>query len=83
MAAVEILFANQALASMIREGKTFQIPGIIASGKAEGMVGMDESLQALVESGVVDGRDALEKAIEKDAFRQWLQARGVTVATEA
>ena len=83
VAAVEILFANQALASMIREGKTFQIPGIIASGKADGMVGMDESLQALVVAGVVEGRDALEKAIEKDVFRQWLMGRGVEVAAEA
>jgi twitching motility protein PilT len=48
VAACEVLFANQALASMIREGKTFQIPGVIASGKADGMVGMDETLQRLV-----------------------------------
>jgi twitching motility protein PilT len=67
---------------MIREGKTFQIPGVIASGKAEGMIGMDESLQRLVASGVVDGTDALEKAIDKDPFREWLRARGVEVAAE-
>jgi twitching motility protein PilT len=83
VAAVEILFANHALASMIREGKTFQIPGIIAGGKAEGMVGMDESLQKLVEDGVIEGIDALEKAVEKDAFRDWLAAKGVEVAAEA
>jgi len=83
VAAVEILFSNHALAALIREGKTFQIPGIIAGGKADGMVGMDESLQRLVESEVVDGIDALEKAVEKDAFRDWLRARGVEVAAEA
>jgi twitching motility protein PilT len=83
VAAVEILFSNQALASMIREGKTFQIPGVIAAGRNEGMVGMDESLQTLVENGVIEGVDALEKAIEKDAFRDWLKARGVDVAAEA
>ncbi len=68
---------------MIREGKTFQIPGIIAGGKAEGMVGMDESLQRLVEEGVIEGVDALEKAVEKDAFRDWLAAKGVEVNPEA
>jgi Tfp pilus assembly pilus retraction ATPase PilT len=68
---------------MIREGKTFQIPGVIAAGRNEGMVGMDESLQTLVENGVIEGVDALEKAIEKDAFRDWLKARGVDVAAEA
>jgi twitching motility protein PilT len=82
-AAVEVLFSNHALTSMVREGKTFQIPGVIASGKAEGMISMDESLQKLVANGVVDGPDALEKAIEKDTFRDWLKTRGVEVAPEA
>jgi twitching motility protein PilT len=82
-AAVEILFSNHALGSMIREGKTFQIPGVISGGKAEGMVGMDESLQKLVANGVVEGTAALEKAIEKDSFRDWLKTRGVEVAAEA
>ncbi len=68
---------------MIREGKTFQIPGIIAGGKAEGMVGMDESLQKLVEDGIIEGIDALEKAVEKDPFRDWLASKGVEVAPEA
>jgi len=83
VAAVEILFGNHALAAMIREGKTFQIPGIIAGGKAEGMIGMDESLQKLVEDGIIEGIDALEKAVEKDAFRDWLVAKGVDVNPEA
>jgi len=83
VAAVEILFSNHALASMIREGKTFQIPGIIEGGKAEGMVGMDESLRRLVEDGVIEGYDALEKAVEKDAFRDWLTSKGVDVNPEA
>ena len=83
VAAVEILFSNHALSAMIREGKTFQIPGIIAGGKAEGMVGMDESLQRLVEEGVIEGVDALEKSVEKDAFRDWLAAKGVEVNPEA
>jgi len=83
VAAVEILFSNHALSAMIREGKTFQIPGIIAGGKAEGMVGMDESLQRLVEEGVIEGFDALEKAVEKDAFRDWLVSKGVEINPEA
>jgi twitching motility protein PilT len=83
VAAVEVLFATQALASMIREGKTFQIPSVIAGGKADGMVGMDETLRSLVTQEVVDGVDALEKAIEKDAFRDWLRDKGVPVAEDA
>jgi twitching motility protein PilT len=83
VAAVELMFANQALAAMIREGKTFQVPSVIAGGKAEGMVAMDEALRALVEQDAVDGLDALEKALEKDAFRDWLRARGVALADDA
>jgi twitching motility protein PilT len=74
VAAVEILFTNHALTSMIREGKTFQIPAIIEGGKGEGMVGMDESLQRLV--------DALEKAVDKDAFRDWLTSKGVALGED-
>lgn len=83
VAAVEVLFANHALSSMIREGKTFQVQSIISGGKGEGMVGMDESLQKLVEDGLVEGTDALEKAIEKDAFRDWLAQRGVALQPDA
>ncbi len=68
---------------MIREGKTFQIPGIIEGGKAEGMVGMDESLQRLVEEGTIEGIDALEKAVDKDMFRDWLASKGVEVGADA
>jgi hypothetical protein len=32
---------------------------------------------------VIDGADALEKAIDKDAFREWLKGRGVEIAVEA
>ena len=83
VAAAEILFSNHALAAMIREGKTFQIPGIIEGGKADGMVGMDESLQRLVEEGTVDSIEALEKAVDKDMFRDWLASKGVDVGADS
>jgi twitching motility protein PilT len=77
VAAVEILFANHALSTLIREGKTYQVPGVIAQGKKEGMVGMDETLQRLVADDVVDWQEALEKAVEKDAFREILKEKGI------
>jgi twitching motility protein PilT len=75
VAAVEVLFSSHALASLVREGKTFQIPNLIAQGKREGMVGMDESLQRFVVDDVVDPSEALEKSIDKDAFREFLNGR--------
>jgi twitching motility protein PilT len=75
-AAVEILLATPALASGIREGKTYQISDVIAGGKKLGMVAMDDALRELVESDVIEPQEALEKALSKDLMRQWLKARG-------
>ncbi|MFO0679393.1 MAG: type IV pilus twitching motility protein PilT [Polyangiaceae bacterium] len=77
IAAVEILFSNHALGAMIREGKTYQVPGIIAQGKKEGMVGMDDTLMRYVDEEIVTWEDALEKAVEKDAFRDFLKTKGI------
>jgi twitching motility protein PilT len=68
VAAHEILLGNYALASLIREAKTSQIPGLIQSGSAEGMQGMDAALERLVSAGTVSARDAHDKALDKEAF---------------
>ncbi|MDP3504027.1 MAG: PilT/PilU family type 4a pilus ATPase [Myxococcales bacterium] len=77
IAAVEVMFSNFAVSSMIREGKTHQIGGAIAQGKKDGMIAMDETLKSFVEDDVVDGHDALDKAIDKDWFRAFLKEKGV------
>ncbi len=79
VAAVEVLFGSPALSSLIREGKTFQIPSYISQGKGRGMITMDDSLRALVEQDVIETDAALEKSIYKDEMRKWLKDRGVTV----
>jgi twitching motility protein PilT len=52
-AAFEILVNTSAVSALIREGRTFQIPSSIQTGKADGMVTMDDSLRNLVRSGRV------------------------------
>ncbi len=79
VAAVEVLLRNPALSSAIREGKTHQIPDVISGGRKVGMVAMDDSLKKLVEAGTADPLDGLEKALDKDTFRKWLQGRGDAV----
>ena len=81
-AAVEILFSSPAMASMLRDGKTHQIGGLIKLGKKEGMITMDDALRKLVEDDVIEAQAALEKAIDKDEMRKWLKDRGAEV-TEA
>ncbi len=77
IAAVEVMFSNFAVSSMIREGKTHQIGGAIAQGKKDGMIAMDETLKSFVEDDLVDGHDALDKAIDKDWFRAFLKEKGL------
>jgi twitching motility protein PilT len=68
VAAHEILFGNLALASLIRESKTQQIPSLIQQGLSEGMQAMDSALEKLVTAGVVSAQDALDKALDKESF---------------
>jgi twitching motility protein PilT len=64
----EILVGSPALASMIRENKTFQIPSLMQGGGAQGMQTMDMALERLVREKTVTVEHALEKAIDKESF---------------
>jgi twitching motility protein PilT len=68
VAAQEILLATPALAEMIREGKTMQIPGMMQVNQGLGMQTMDMALERLVGSGKVTEEDALAKAVDRDAL---------------
>ena len=67
-AALEVLVVTVAVQQMIREGKSFQIPGAITTGKRLGMQLMDQSLLALVRAGEVDPDEAFLKAEDKWGF---------------
>lgn len=49
--AVEVLLGSPAVASIIRDGKTYLIDSVIQTSKDKGMIGIDSSLAALVLSG--------------------------------
>jgi twitching motility protein PilT len=68
VAVPEILLGSAALASMIRENKTFQIPSMMQGGQAQGMQTMDMALDRYVKDGTVSFESALEKAIDKESF---------------
>jgi twitching motility protein PilT len=76
VAAHEILIGNSALASMIREGKTYQIPNIMQVGQSSGMQTMDMALERLVDKGTITAEVALEKAIDKDTFQKAIAKKG-------
>ncbi|RMF87931.1 MAG: type IV pilus twitching motility protein PilT [Nitrospinota bacterium] len=72
IAALEILVATPALANLIREGKTFQIPSIIQTGKREGMQTMDQAIAELLRQKLITPEEAYAKAIDKETFQRYL-----------
>jgi len=84
VAAREILLTTPAIANLIREGKTFQIPSIIQTSKKLGMVTLNDSLLDLVEKKVIDADEAYVRSVEKGGMAASLKAKGfkVTVGTE-
>src|SRR5258708_30807 len=77
VAALEILFASPAIGNMIREGKTSQITSAIQTGMKEGMVDMDASIRRLYADKKISARAAYDKAIDKESFKDILQAEGI------
>lgn len=67
-AALEILKVNAAAANLIREGKTFQIPSIIQTGRKDGMQLMDQALQELLKAKKIDAAEARRFAVNKNQF---------------
>jgi len=74
VAAHEILIGTPALASMIRENKTFQIPSMMQANRGLGMQTMDMALETLLDSGVISAADAIEKASDKEGFARLAQS---------
>jgi twitching motility protein PilT len=66
--AIEILINNEAIANLIRKGKTFQIPSVIATQRDAGMQSMDWDLERLFRAGIISGEDAYAKASNKKNF---------------
>ncbi len=73
VAAYEILLGIPAVANLIREGKTFQIPTVMQTAKRLGMRTLNDSLAELVRDGKVDAQEALARAVDKDALRGLLK----------
>ena len=70
--AFEILLGSSALSNAIREGKVSQINNQIQTGRARGMISMDQSLLELVRTGAVKGDAALDRAFDRESFRSAL-----------
>ncbi len=73
-AAFEVMYANTAIRSLIREGKTHQIDATIRSGAAEGMISMDESIYALFKNGEITQEVAIKYCNNPEAMERRFNA---------
>ena len=71
--ALETLTNTPAVANVIREAKTFMLPGIIQTGKKQGMQLMDDALLDLFNRGLISADEALARADQKQQMRTHLK----------
>ena len=68
VAALELLVNTPAAANLIRQGKIDQLESTMQSSAAAGMRTMDSAIEQLYDQGLITGRSAFEKAINKGKF---------------
>lgn len=73
-AAFEVMYANTAIRSLIREGKTHQIDATIRSGASEGMISMDDSVYALFQQGKITQDVAIKYCNNPEAMERRFNA---------
>src|SRR2546421_1040373 len=71
--ALEILTNTPADANVIREAKTYMLPGIIQTGKKQGMQLMDDALVDLCSRGLISADEAYARAEQKQEVKQRLK----------
>ena len=76
VAAMEVLLGTNAVANLIREGKSFQIPSIMQTSRKMGMQLMNDSLFDLVQAKKVEVKEAYIKAVDKANLGNMLKAAG-------
>src|SRR5882762_1474575 len=72
VAALEILVFTTAIANLVREGKTHQIPGMIQVGKKLGNQPLDDAIMEHVRMKRISPEEAYDKAFDKKKFRTFL-----------
>lgn len=69
VAAFEVMLANHAVRSLIREGKSFRLADAMQAGSELGMITMDEAIAKLYFDGRIDRKMAIQFAQDPDAMK--------------
>ncbi|MEW6210397.1 MAG: PilT/PilU family type 4a pilus ATPase [Acidobacteriota bacterium] len=77
VAALEVLIINNAISNLIREGKTFQIPSAMQTGRALGNIMLNDALIELVKAKTVTAEEAYAKAVDKTGFEGLLKRNNI------
>ena len=72
--AIETLTNTPAVSNVIREARTFMLPGIIQTGRKQGMQLMDDALIELHSKGLITAEEALARADQKQIVRTHLKS---------
>ena len=72
IAGLEVLVFTTAIANMVREGKTHQLPGMIQVGKRIGNMPLDDSILEHLRMKRISPEEAYDKCLDKKKFRPFL-----------
>jgi twitching motility protein PilT len=72
VAALEVLVFTTAIANLVREGKTHQIPGMIQVGKKLGNQPLDDAILDHLKMKRISPEEAYDKCLDKKKFRAFL-----------
>ncbi len=78
--ALEVLIVTPSVSNLIREGKVFQIPSIMQTGKKYGMCQMNDSYLELVKKKVVEPQEVYAKAADKTGILAAMKKNGIDVS---
>jgi twitching motility protein PilT len=81
LAAREVMLNTPAVASVIAEGRTSQLPLAIEGGRRQGMVPLNDALVGLVQSGSVDVCEAYRHAADRPGFVALLNRMGIDTSS--
>ena len=73
IAVLEILVVTPAIANLIRESKTYQIPGMLQVGKKYGMQALDDAILDVLNRKMISPEDAYLRCLDKNKFRPFLK----------
>ena len=68
LACIEVLVVTPAIANLIKEDRTFQIPSLMQTGVKLGMQLMDDAIYRLLQQGRITAETALERAYDRSKF---------------